>query len=254
MIERELSLSMFFMIGLFSGAHCLGMCGPLVTLYSDRAGFSDDHVEWRAIRQHLLFNLGRAATYALIGTLMGALGQAVFDVATVAAVAKPVRGIMGIVVGVAIVATGTAYLRGGSAHDAVSVPFLDRQLAAVTELLTRHVDRWVHGPRIVGLGMVHGLLPCPILYPAYMYAVVTGSPVRGGLSLAALGLGTVPVLFLYGTVLEAMSVDLRMRLHRGLGVAFIVLGYLPLSMGMMAFGIHLPHPELPIHQPLEGLP
>ena len=253
MVEREVGLAMFFLIGLFSGAHCLGMCGPLITLYSDRAGFSDDHVEWRAIRQHLMFNLGRAASYALIGALMGALGRMVFDIATIAAVAGPVRGVMGILVGVAIIATGVAYLRGGSARNVVSIPFLERRVSRVTEILTRHVDHWVRGPRIAGLGMVHGLLPCPILYPAYMYALTTGSPIQGGLSLAALGLGTVPILFLYGTVLEAMSVNTRIQLHRGLGVAFVVLGYLPLSMGLMAFGVHLPHPELPIYQPLEGI-
>lgn len=253
MVGHEFGLMMFFIIGLFSGAHCLGMCGPLITLYSDRAGFSDDHVEWRAIRQHLIFNLGRATSYALIGVLMGALGQAVFDVATIAAIAAPVRGVMGILVGIAIIVTGVAYLRGGSAHDVVSIPFLERRGSTITGILTRHVDRWVRGPRIAGLGMVHGLLPCPILYPAYMYALAIGSPIQGGLSLAALGIGTIPVLFIYGTILETMNVNTRIRLHRGLGVTFVVLGYMPLSMGLMAFGIHLPHPEIPIYQPLGGM-
>ena len=31
---------------------------------------------------------------------------------------------------------------------------------------------------------------------------------------------------------------------------FLVLGYLPLAHGLMLVGIHLPHPTIPVYQPL----
>ena len=94
-------------------------------------------------------------------------------------------------------------------------------------------------------------MPCPIIYPAYLYAFALGDPVRGALSLAVLGLGTIPTLFVYGTALGSLSTSSRVRLHRLLGVAFIVLGYIPIQHGLMlAFGIHLPHPPIPFYQPL----
>jgi len=93
-------------------------------------------------------------------------------------------------------------------------------------------------------------LPCPIIYPAYLYAFALGDPVRGALSLGVLGLGTIPTLFLYGTVLTSMGTKQRVRLHRGLGAVFLVLGYIPLQHGLMLYGIHLPHPPIPFYQPL----
>jgi len=33
---EPLSLGVFLLVGLLGGAHCLGMCGPLVSTYADR--------------------------------------------------------------------------------------------------------------------------------------------------------------------------------------------------------------------------
>jgi len=257
------SLAVFAAIGLLGGAHCLGMCGPLVTLYADRmargdggatATASDRHgqsrVGWHDIRQHLLFNLGRTVSYAAIGAVMGSLGAVLFDAAAVAAIARPVRAVTGLAVGVVIVAAGLGYLVRGSVGHGSSIPGLGRVFSRVYALVTDHVDDWVGGPRIVGLGMVHGVLPCPLLYPAFLYALARGSPVEGALSLAVLGLGTVPTLFAYGTVFQSVSARSRVRLHRVLGVAFLVLGYLPLSHGLMLVGVDVPRIPVPVYQPL----
>ncbi|ELY46427.1 hypothetical protein C496_00750 [Natronorubrum tibetense GA33] len=90
----------------------------------------------------------------------------------------------------------------------VDAPFFRR----LSNALASRVDRLVGTSAIVGLGAVHGLLPCPISYPAYRFAFALGDPVRGALSLFVLGVGTIPTLFLYG--------------------------------------IHFPHPPIPFYQPL----
>gem|GEM_PF-6123565 len=41
---QPVSLGVFLLIGLFGGAHCLGMCGPLVTTYADRMREQADEV------------------------------------------------------------------------------------------------------------------------------------------------------------------------------------------------------------------
>jgi hypothetical protein len=255
----DVGLAVFLAIGLLGGVHCLGMCGPLVTLYADRmtpatdggtvSARRDAHARgptFRELRQHLLFNLGRTLAYASVGTAMGALGMFVYDAAAVAAVAGPVRGVTGTVVGVLVVVAGLANVRGGQGgHLPVGGLF-----GRLSTTLTARVDRWVRGPRILALGAVHGLMPCPILYPAFLYAFAVGSPVHGALALALLGVGTVPTLFAYGTVLGTLSPETRRRLHRVLGVLFVLLGYLPLAMGLAQFGVVLPMPEVPFYQPL----
>ncbi len=256
----NVDLLVFLLIGVLAGAHCLGMCGPLVTTYADRmrkasdssssSGRRETTLTTREVRQHALFNLGRAGSYALLGGLFGLLGALAFTSAgAVADIGNSIRGATGILVGIAIIASGLYYLRGqpGIPHG---IPIIGTVFGWLSRLLTGRIDRLANSPGIVGLGAIHGLLPCPIIYPAYLYAFALGDPVRGALSLAALGLGTIPTLFAYGTLLGSLSPATRVRLHRALGAGFLVLGYVPLQHGLMLYGIHLPHPHIPFYQPL----
>ena len=255
---------LFLVIGLLGGAHCIGMCGPLVTVYAERMDGDEraasdggtrtrtrgrgSHLTTYEVRQHALFNLGRTASYTLLGAAFGALGGAVFvTTAELTSVADVVRGGVGLLVGGFVIVTGVYYLLGKTTGG-LHLPGLER----VVGKLTAHVDRFANGPGIVGLGALHGLLPCPILYPAFLYAFATGSPASGALALAALGIGTVPAVFAYGTLIETVDVAHRRRVHRLLGIAFVALGYVLLAHGLMSLGIHVPHPELPFYDGLEG--
>jgi hypothetical protein len=239
-------LLVFLGIGVLGGAHCLGMCGPLVGLYADR-------MDGNERRQHALFNLGRTAGYALAGLLLGGVGALVFDAAAFASVSGVVRGVAGVAAGAFILVVGATYAAGGSGHGP-SIPGLSGVFARLSAALTARVDRWVGGPRIAGLGAVHALLPCPILYPVYLYALARGSPLAGAVSLAAVGLGTVPTLFVSGLAvgrLDALTPVTRARLHRVLGVVFVLLGYVPLAHGLGLLGVDvLPTVRIPIYQPL----
>lgn len=256
---------LFFLVGLLGGAHCLGMCGPLVTTYADRlreteavssakAGRSSrrDTLTLRAVRQHALWNLGRTVSYALLGGLFGLVGAGLFLSPRVAAgMLGEIHAVSGLLVGVVIIAAGVTFLLGqGTLGASLGARLARGPLGRLQRWLGARVDAWVGDVRIVGLGGAHGLLPCPLLYPAFLYALVQGSPVGGMVSLAALGLGTIPALFLYATVFQSVSLETRMRLHRLLGVAFILLGYIPLQHGLAAIGIPLPHPPIPYYQPL----
>ncbi len=251
----NVDLLVFLVVGLLAGAHCLGMCGPLVTAYADRFNPQRGTERGNAltlyeVRQHSLFNLGRAGSYAVLGGLFGLLGGLAFaSVDAVATVGDGVRATVGILVGVAIITSGAYYLRGrsGGPHG---LPVVGPAFARVSGLLTGRIDRLANSPGIVGLGAIHGLLPCPIIYPAYLYAFALGDPIRGALSLGILGLGTIPTLFAYGTALGSLGTENRVRLHRVLGAAFVVLGYIPLQHGLMLYGVHLPHPPIPFYQPL----
>ncbi|RLM34766.1 sulfite exporter TauE/SafE family protein [Haloarcula sp. Atlit-120R] len=248
-VSGDIGLVVFALIGLLGGAHCLGMCGPLVTLYADRLG-DDGPVAWAEIRQHLLFNFGRTVSYALLGALMGLLGTIVYDTAAVVALADSFRAVAGIAVGGFIMVTGGLYLRTGTATSAIAGVGSGSLLWRFSTRLHKHVDQWVGGPRIIALGAVHGILPCPLLYPAFLYAFAIGSPAYGALALSVLGLGTVPAVFGYGVAFNSVSPRFQSRLHRALGVVFLVLGYLPLSHGLLIFGLTVPHPSVPIYQPL----
>ena len=233
-------------LGLVGSVHCLGMCGPLVTTYADRL---DDGgpLSTHEIRQQALFNVGRGVSYTLLGALFGALGGVVFEAAGIAEVGTAVRGGVGVLVGLCILGVGTGYLTRGSAVDVTrSLPVVGVVFGRVSRALVSRLDRLVDGPGMVGLGAMHGLLPCPLLYPTFLYAATTGSPTTGALSLAAFSVGTMPLLFAYGTAFGTVSPAHRGAVHRLLGAAFLVLALVPLSNGLAAFGVAVPKPPLPM--------
>ena len=250
-------LLLFFVIGLLGGAHCIGMCGPLVTIYAAKMDdrrpgppARTDTLTTYEVRQHALFNLGRTASYATLGAIFGAIGSLLFVTAdSLTATADLLRGSVGSLIGFVVILVGVYYLLGRETVGG-HVPGLGFE--RLFGLLSSRIDRLAGGPGIVGLGALHGFLPCPILYPAFLYAFAIGSPVVGFVSMAVLGLGTFPAVFLYGTVIDAIDPVRRGQLHRVLGAAFLLLGYILFAHGLMAFGIHLPHPELPHYQPLDG--
>lgn len=247
-----IALVVFLLVGLLGGAHCVGMCGPLVTMYADRmrTGRRGETLTIHHVRQHSLFNVGRAMSYTVLGGLFGLAGSLVFlSGRQVTTIATDVHAVTGVLVGTIIIAVGLRYaidLRVSSRQ----VPGTGIVSRAIAGHLTPRVDRWVGDTRIVGLGAAHGLLPCPLLYPAFLYAFVQGDVFGGAAALAALGVGTIPAVFLTGTVFQSVSPSTRLRVHRLLGVAFVVLGYIPLQHGLATFGIALPHPPIPYYQPL----
>jgi len=256
---QPVSLGVFLLIGLFGGAHCLGMCGPLVTTYADRMreqsadadGRTDSRLSVGMVKQHGLFNLGRAVSYTLIGGLFGLAGSlVVVSAGQVTTAFRELNIVVGFSIGLLIMAAGVSYLVRGQVMSLPGESLVTPVTTAVQSRLMARVDDYVGGPRIALLGGIHGLLPCPLLYPAFLYAFAQAAPVRGALSLAALGLGTIPSLFLYGTLFQSVSVSTRVKLHRVLGVGFLVLGYIPFQHALMLMGIELPHLPVPFYQPL----
>jgi sulfite exporter TauE/SafE len=255
-VGEYVDISVFVLIGVLGGAHCVGMCGPLVTTYTERLEppvAADGGLTRYEIRQHSLFNLGRTVSYALLGGLFGLLGAVVYSLASITTIATTIRGIMGIAVGMIIVSVGISRLFGrhGSLLSYLPGDGISTLFSRSYATIAGYIDQWVNGPGIVGLGALHGLLPCPLLYPAFLYAFAIGEPLSGMTALLALGIGTIPTVFLYGTVMQSLRTDRRVLLHRALGAAFLVLGTIPLAHGLMILlDIHVPMLKPPIYQPL----
>lgn len=250
----RVDLALFFGIGVLGGAHCIGMCGPVVSMYDSarRHDHSTGTISTRAMYQHGLFNLGRTASYATLGGLFGTLGSVLYlTTESLMTLTNTIRGTVGTVLGVLIICHGIGAVVGrhGSILHGLPIPGIpiDRLLNGASSRVARVAD----GPGIVGLGLIHGLVPCPMLYAAFVYVFAVGSPAVGIASLAAFGLGTVPAVLLYGTVLGSIDPRRMAWLHPVLGGMFVLLGYVLLAHGLMALGVHLPHPELPHYLPTE---
>ncbi|GGL59923.1 sulfite exporter TauE/SafE family protein [Halocalculus aciditolerans] len=242
---QPLELAAFFVVGLLGGAHCLGMCGPLVSTYAGRMSTDSGPPTWFELRQHALFNLGRTASYAAVGALMGFLGSAVYVAAGYAALGDTIRGVFGVLVGGFILAVGVVRVAGGSAHSLLPEGPGGALFSRVSGWAVERMDDFVDSPKIALLGTVHAVLPCPLLYPAFVYAFAQGDPAAGALNLAVLGVGTIPAMFLLGTVMGTVSATRRQAVERALGVVFVLLAFVPLLMGFRLLGVPVPMIPLP---------
>jgi sulfite exporter TauE/SafE len=61
-----------FILGIVGSLHCVGMCGPLTLLLP-----KETRSKTRFLTGRLVYNLGRISTYALLGILIGFVGEQV---------------------------------------------------------------------------------------------------------------------------------------------------------------------------------
>ncbi len=162
-------------MGLMSSAHCLAMCGPLAMLLP----------VGRIVPAHrqlakLLYNLGRIATYTLLGLLFANLGknmrlflsQQYFSVAL---------GLIIILV---------AFFGIGGLQKYFQSPlqgYMSQKIKALAQK-PRLVDFFV-------FGSLNGLLPCSFVYLALVASLATAHTWQGGLFMFLFGLATTPAMF-----------------------------------------------------------
>lgn len=213
------------LLGLASGAHCLGMCGGIVGAFSTikvdelkrpvpRLTTWTTSREWR---RQLAFNFGRITSYALAGALAGALGL-------YASRAVPLQGALYVVANVALILVGL-HLAGLSnwitKFESLGLPLWRRLQPLAARLSPRE--------RPYRAGLVWGWLPCGLVYAALAMAALAGGPAQGAASMLAFGLGTLPWLLLAGLAAA------RLRAWMGRRALRVAAGGTVLAFG--AFGL-----------------
>lgn len=204
----------FLLLGLASGAHCVGMCGGIVAAFSTRrvipiVDAARPAAEWR---RQLAFNGGRIATYALGGAAGGALGGA----AQLMSGALPAQTALYVLANAMLLLLGLHIAGLGRALgrlEGIGAPLWRRVQPAAARLLGAR-------GRLASFagGMLWGLLPCALVYGALAGAAFAGGALQGALAMSAFGLGTLPWLLGAGiaaTRLSAWAGHPRFRLAAG---------------------------------------
>jgi sulfite exporter TauE/SafE len=213
------ALSAIFLVGLLGGAHCVGMCGGIVTALTVK--MPGDRTRWSL---HLAYHAGRLTTYALAGALAGGLGSA----ALLLNGFLPAQIVLYIVAQLMLVALGL-YLLGVSRYLDV--------FERAGGVLWRRLQPLAAGlfpvrslPRAYSVGLLWGLLPCGLVYSVLVTALVAGSPANGALVMLAFGAGTLPSLLAVGALLPALQRLRRAQLVRqAAGGAIIAFGLVGLA-------------------------
>ncbi|MCU0449604.1 MAG: sulfite exporter TauE/SafE family protein [Bernardetiaceae bacterium] len=216
------------LFGLVGSFHCVGMCGPIALSIP-----MDLSTRLRLMGDAVAYNLGRVATYSLIGLVIGSFGHWLFT--------SGYQQWLSLEVGVLILVLYflprqlsewlMRYTGLGHVHTAIKKTF--------GQLLQKPGREF-----IFLIGMLNGLLPCGFVYMAAAAAVLAGSPAQSAAYMALFGLGTAPIMFITATSRQFVTIKFRQRikvlkpyLATAVALLFILRG--------LALGIPYISPKLP---------
>lgn len=229
-ITENISYGLLFLLGLFTGFHCVGMCGGFVVSYTTKLAQEGkmSHVA------HIEYGVAKTLSYTVIGAAFGLVG-AVFTFTPF------LRGIAALLAGAFLIIFGINMLN--------VFPALRKVRIQLPNALNRFVITTSHdkkrGPIVIGL--LNGLMiACGPLQAIYILAAGTGNPIDGGLMLLAFGLGTLPVMLSFGYLTSYMSKSFTRTILKASGVIVVVLGLLMVNTGLTLAGINTPFSDFAV--------
>jgi len=212
--------------GLLGAGHCVGMCGGIIAALS-----ISSEGQRGGLLFHLLYNLGRTATYTLIGFLVGWLGSAIAYSDAFREVSRII--LVGSDLFIILIGLGTAGLFS-------SLNVMKLEFPAPIQLLTRAVStlrKLPPGIAALPIGLLMGFLPCGFLYAMAITAAQSADPVTGAFVMLAFGIGTAPSLFLFGLAAHWLGTRARLWMMRGAGGMVALMGCWNLFRHLQMMGL-----------------
>lgn len=223
--DKTMGYGMLFIIGLITSVHCVAMCGGInLSQCIPKSGQEElNQGRLSAFRPAFLYNLGRVISYTAVGFLAGGLGAAVTFSNTFQGVLKLAAGIFMVIMGINMLGI---------------FPWLRRLNPRMPKFIAVKIQKEKsksNSPFFVGL--LNGLMPCGPLQAMQIYALSTGNPFSGALSMFLFSLGTVPLMFILGALSTVLSKKFTSRVMTAGAVLVVVLGLSMFTQGVSLAGI-----------------
>ena len=211
------SYAVLFIVGILTSIHCVGMCGGIMLSQSLS---KESKSKFEAMEPAILYNLGRILSYTILGGIIGALGSVLSLSLSAKAALQIFAGIFMLIMGF--------NMAGFSAFRKLSIK------------LPSAACRIKNKPRTPFLvGFLNGLMPCGPLQTMQLFALGTGSPLKGALSMFIFAIGTVPLMLTFGAISGLLSKGYTKKLLKFSGVLIIVLGLIMGNRGLALAGVNI---------------
>lgn len=224
------NLAVVLIVGLTAGfSTCMALVGGLILGIS--AKFSEKHPEASPVqkfRPHIFFNLGRIASYFVLGGLIGIIGKA-FQLS---------GGTMGLLlmsVGVVMLIVGMQLTELFPRLSGVSLS-LPSNINRFLGIKSKPKKEYSHANALIS-GALTFFLPCGFTQAMQLYAISTGSFWSGALIMATFAIGTTPGLLCIGGLTSIVRGSFARRFFKGAGLIVIALALFNISNGMNLVGL-----------------
>ena len=211
------SYLILFVIGILTSFHCAWMCGGIM-LSQSISGESKNNFE--AMKPALLYNLGRVISYTVLGGIIGALGF-VFSLSLTA------KAGVQIIAGVFIIMMGFN-MAGFSVFRKIQI----RLPSAICKMKSHSKAPFV-------IGLLNGLMPCGPLQTMQLFALGTGSMMKGALAMFVFSMGTVPLMLTFGALSGVLSKGYTKKILKFSGILIIMLGVIMGNRGLILAGVNI---------------
>jgi len=194
---------------------------------------TDGQSRWTSrVSANVAYQVAKLFSYMVVGLALGAIGTAL-DLDGVRPWVMLVAGLFMLVLGLG--------MTGKAPWAARLTPRPPRALInAISKLRRRATADAAAGDSSlatpVSFGLLTGLMPCAPLMAAELAAASSGSVLGGALTMVAFGLGTMPLLFAFGTASSLVPGRWRKRLTFVLAFVVIALGLVFLNRTAMLLG------------------
>jgi sulfite exporter TauE/SafE len=221
--------------GLVGGLHCAAMSGGVAAAAAARDARVLLPRRALVVRQST-YHAGRVASYAMLGALFGAAGEA----ASAAAGVGTLQQLLYVVANVMLLLLAVSIARASGATTGLA-----RAGAAAFARVLPRAAPVLRGDGVgsrLALGGLWGLVPCTLVYGVLPLAMFSGGAWQGALVMALFGIGTLPHLVGAGFVLTRLTLRApRWRRFAAVVIAgFALLGlyraaFVPDALGHGAF-------------------
>tara|TARA_R110001583_G_scaffold94737_1_gene238407 strand:- start:336 stop:998 length:663 start_codon:yes stop_codon:yes gene_type:complete len=190
---NSLSILSAFLIGLAGSVHCFGMCGGVVSAFS--FAVPKGAKQWPYV---LTYNIGRIASYALLGAVTGYFGSMLERSDTLGGI--PVLQTISALFLVAMACYVGNWWRG--------LHYLERagsKLWRHLRPLSKSLLPFKNPLYALPYGVIWGWLPCGLVYSTLTWSLASGSASNGALIMLFFGLGTLPALIVMAAGVESLK-------------------------------------------------
>ncbi|MDD5164936.1 MAG: sulfite exporter TauE/SafE family protein [Candidatus Pacebacteria bacterium] len=220
------------LVGLTAGVStCMALIGGLVLGISSRhAELHPDASTKEKFRPHIFFNLGRLASYALLGGFIGLLGSAF-------KLSSPVLGSITLILGIVMLFLGLKLTEiFPKLHNKGLV--LPKAVSKFFGLKTETKEYSHRGAFITGV--LTFFVPCGFTQAMQLYAVSTGSFTQGALIMGIFALGTLPGIIGIGGLTSAIRGSFARHFFKFAGLVVVALAFFNIITGFNLTGWSLP--------------